>query len=250
MKTLNHAICSLFEVHQDDATLQRVVTPIEYTGTGDNVVVRVRIRDDGWQVDDNGEAAFFAGMAGGDIEAENLTRWLESGITAPAQYRADDESIVALINDENLIAPAIFRVAQAAQTLYALAVNRAERKAESTFKALLLETMTAAAQTLNLPLRRDVDLPNAGGLIADYVLDTPTPLIIIAASSTTRLLEAEIIYLQYQNNKTNGFVIAVAENQQAVGKAQFERANYYTNKTVSFNPSELPKLLQHSARLH
>jgi hypothetical protein len=250
MVTLNQSICALFQVHQDDETLQRVITPFEYTGMGDNVVVRVRKRMHGWQVDDNGEAAFFASMAGGDIEADGITRWLDDGITKPAQYNAEDESIVAEVDNEALIATAIFRVAQASQTLYALATNRAERQSTSDFKERLSETIVAAAEQLKMPLRRDVELSIAGNLTADYVIDAESPLIIIAASSATRLLEAELIYLQYQNTKEKCFVLAVAENQKSVGIKQFERANYYTDKTVSFNPSDLPKLIQSSAQIH
>jgi len=64
-------ICSLFNVLEDEGGVQRVITPIEYASTGDAVVVRVRPRSDGgFVVDENGEAALNASMAGGDIECD------------------------------------------------------------------------------------------------------------------------------------------------------------------------------------
>ena len=244
--SLNQAICSLFKVIQDEQGLQRIVTPFEYVGTGDSVVVRVRARGNSWQIDENGEAAFYASMNGGDIEKDNIIRWANDGLPTPAKYNADDETIIANVSDELQIAPAILRVAQAAQTLYSLATNRSERVVGD-FKERLTETILSIAATLDVKTNQDVILPNTGELVADFVIESPTPLIIIAATSTTRLLEAEIIHLQYQNTKTKGFVLAIAENQNTVGKKQFERANYYTGKTVSYNPSDLAMLIQRNA---
>ena len=61
-------------------------------------------------------------------------------------------------------------------------------------------------------------------------LTTPRPLIVIAASSAARLLEAEVIHMQYLYTQQPGFVLAIAESEQAVGKKQFKRANFYTGK--------------------
>ncbi|MDR5829774.1 hypothetical protein P9250_18020 [Caballeronia sp. LP006] len=80
-------------------------------------------------------------------------------------------------------------------------------------------------------------------MIADHVIDTPTPSIVIAATSAKRLLEGEIIHLQYRAQKMPGAVLAIAESQQAVGKIQFERANYYTWKTVVFDARNLRSLI-------
>jgi len=75
--TLKQSICALFEVHQDTSQLQRVVTPLEYPGTNDKVVVRVRERAGFYQIDENVEAALYASMLGGDTESETIERWTQ-----------------------------------------------------------------------------------------------------------------------------------------------------------------------------
>lgn len=44
---LKRAICSLFEVYADEDGVQRIVTPLEYPGSNDRIVVRVRQSGDG-----------------------------------------------------------------------------------------------------------------------------------------------------------------------------------------------------------
>jgi hypothetical protein len=75
------------------------------------------------------------------------------------------------------------------------------------------------------------------------VIETPTPSIIIAATSANRLLQGELIHMQYRAMHMPGHVLAIAENQQAVGKTEFERANYYTWKTVVFDARNLRSLI-------
>ena len=52
--------------------------------------------------------------------------------------------------------------------------------------------------------------------------------------------------MQYQMSRTPGFVLA--ESQKAVGIKQFNRANYYTGKTVAFNPLDFAQLLRAQVR--
>ena len=61
-------------------------------------------------------------------------------------------------------------------------------------------------------------------------------------------MEAEVIHMQYPMSRTPGFVLAVAESQKAVGIKQFNRANYYTGKTVAFNPLDFAQLLRAQVR--
>lgn len=240
---IKHAICALFEVHSDANGVQRIVTPLEYPGSGDRIVIRVRPHGRGFSLDENGEAALYASMAGGDTEADNVMRWAgELEHQSPARYDAEDESIRIYTEDQRLLAPYIFRVAEAAQQLFAISTSRTERQT-SDFKERVKSVVAETANKLSLPVKLDYDLPIAGGLMADYYIESSVPLIIIAATSTTRLLEAEVIHMQYRVNKMNGFVLAVAESQASVGKRQFERANYYTGKTVSFIPYDLEQLI-------
>jgi hypothetical protein len=235
-------------VHADEAGVQRIVTPLEYPGSGDQVVVRVRPRGEGFSVDDNGEAALYAGMAGGDIDSESVGRWAEEiERHSPARFDSEDELIKAYTDDARLTAPYVFRVAEAAQQLFAIATSRTERQVGD-FKQRLAQVMSRTAENLGVDLRSDVELPIAGGLIADHVIEDRTPLIVVAATNATRLLEAEIIHMQYRLAQMSGFVLAIAESQTAVGKRQFERANYYTGKTVTFSESDLPKLVETQLR--
>jgi hypothetical protein len=241
---LKKAICSLFEVHADESGVQRVVTPIEYPGSGDQIVVRVRPLDDGsgFQIDENGEAAFYAAMSGGDTESEAVLRWAgELSVHSPVEF-TDDERISVVCTNERLIAPYIFRVAEAAQQLHAIATARVDRQA-SDFKERIKQIVSEIAKETKLEMNSDVELPIAGGLKADHVLGGPKPIIIIAATSSTRLLEAEVIYMQYRQDNKPGYVLAVAESQSSVGKAQYERAAYYTDKAVIYNPDSFRKLV-------
>lgn len=245
---LKQAICSLFEVHDDANGVQRVVTPLEYPGSSDKVVVRVRPRDGYLQIDENGETALYASMHGGDITSEAVNRWAEELQNTSHIEFDDDEVIKAEIKDVRLISPYIFHVAAASQQLFALATSQKERN-PSDFKERLAEVVRAVCETLKMPVQHGVELPIAGGLEADHLigdLSDPEsiPLIVIAAPSATRLLEAEIIHLQYRNTQQRGFILAVAESEKLVGKKQFHRANYYTGKTVEFSAYDFGQLLR------
>ena len=242
-KNLKHAICSLFEVHEDAHGVQRVITPLEYPGSSDKVVVRVRPREGYFQIDENGEAALYASMQGGEIDSEAVARWSEDLQSTCGVSLENGEQLQAEVTDPQRVAPAIFHVAAAAQQMFALATSYKERAA-SDFKDRVAQVVIDVAKALALPLRSNVELPFAGNMVADHVIDHSTPLIIIAASSTTRLLEAEVIHMQYLYTKQPGFVLAIAESELAVGKKQFLRANFYTGKTVPFMPMELGQLMR------
>lgn len=240
---LKQKICSLFEVIEDEQGIQRVVTPLEFPLSGDRIVVRIRPHENEGQylLDENGDAAFYASMVGGDTTSDAVARWSEDlRFSSPVTFDEDKISVIA--SSEEHIAPYIFRVAEAAQQLFALSTSRVIRQA-SDFKARLAEVFEQAAREFDFIYDTDVELPIAGGMRADFVVKTNRPLIVIAANSLTRLLEAEIIHMQYQLSKRPGNVVAVAESQTAVGKKQFERANYFTDKTVSFDPSHMRQLL-------
>ena len=247
---LKRAICSLFEVHSDEGGVHRIIMPLEYPGSSDQIIVRVRPNTDGsgFSIDENGEAALYATLNGGDIETDSVARWAEDlKRTSPANY-GTDEIISAKASHEKLIAPYVFRVAEAAQQLHSLATSRPDRQA-SDFKERLADVIIVIAEKLGLNLESNVKLPIAGGLEADHVLGSSTaPLIIVAATSSTRLLEAEVIYMQYRAEQKAGYVLAVAESQFAVGKKQYERAAYYTSKTVIFDNDAFPRYLTDHAR--
>lgn len=250
---LKHAICGLFDVQVDEAGVLRVITPLEYPGSNDNIVVRVRPSNGAYQIDENGEASFYAVLAGGDPSSEGIERWALELEQSTKLSLSNDEMITALVKDPRLIAPYIFHVASASQQLYALATSHKERN-PSDFKDRLAKVVLEVCSALSLPVKHDVELPIPGGFIADYVIENPNnttqpPLIMIAATGATRLLEAELIHSQYRANKDHsGYILAVAENERAVGIKQFQRASYYTDKSVVFSPSDMGYLLRE--RLH
>lgn len=241
-RTIKQAICALFEVHADEGGVQRVVTPLQYSGSGDHIVVRVRANEHGFTVDENGESSLYASMADGDVELEAVQRWLADLPTYSPVSIDEDEVLRAHASDERLIPAYIFRVAEAAQSLYALATARQPRK-ESDFKKRVAEAVEAAAATFGFSYENDVMLPIAGDFKADHVISSSPPLIVIAATGIQRLLEAEIVHMRYQQEGLPGFVLATVESQRSVGAKQFERANYYTGKTVSFSPADFSSLL-------
>lgn len=240
-KPINSLICDLFEVHVD-GKVQCVIMPFTYVGTNDNVVIRVRDRNGYWQVDDNGDAALYASMQGGDTTTEAVTNYTETGM-CDGLILDDDEVIIATQKNDEHLATTVFNVAQAAQGLYAIATNK-KLRISSDFKALLSDAITHIAQLNQLPIDYDQEVKNTGGLYADFVLKGD--LYVIAATSTVRLLEAEILHMHLKTHNQKGFVLAIAENQKTVGVKQFERANYFTGKTVSYNPEMLPDLISHS----
>lgn len=241
---LKHAICALFEVHEDERGVQRIVTPLEYPGSHDQVVLRARPVGDHWRIDENGEAALYARMSGGDVESDSVQRWA-AGLEQSSHIDFDeDETLNTFVQDTRLLAPALFRVASAAQQLYALATAHKEREA-SDFKEQVAEIVTEVCKALNIPVQHNARLPISGDLEADHLIGhEDNPIIVISATSAKRLLEAEVIHMQYRYTKTPGFVLAVAESQKAVGVKQFNRANYYTGKTVQFSPIDFAQLLR------
>lgn len=241
---LKQAICALFEVVDDAHGVQRIITPLRYPGSNDNVVIRVRPRDESMQIDENGEAALYASMHGGDIDSEIIVRWAEELRATTSLDFTDDEVIKAEVRDLRMVAPSILHVAAASQQLFALATSHKER-ATSDFKERVAAIVQEVSAALSLPLQNNVELPIAGGLEADHLIGaTSNPVIVIAATSATRLLEAEVIHMQYRYTQQPGFVLAVAESDKIVGIKQFHRANYYTGKTVQFSPHDFGQLLR------
>ncbi len=57
---------------------------------------------------------------------------------------------------------------------------------------------------------------------------------IIAATTTLRLMEAEMIFFDCARRKEPAYVLALVEDARAIGFKQYTRANYYTDKTVEF----------------
>jgi len=248
LANIKHSLCALFDVTETADGGWCIVTPMQYSGSNDHVVIHIRSTVSGWAIHDNGDAVMNANLLGYDVRIEAVDRWCEEmKLYGPAKYDPDEEMVVAYTDNENLLAPYVFRVAEAAQQLFTIATQRPERR-PSMFKERVESVVESVAASLGKDVQHDVDLPIAGGLTADFVVDQEEPLIVIAATSVARLMEAELIFMQYRHQKMPGFILAVAESPNAVGRKQFDRANYYTGKTVSFDQNHLAELV--ASRLH
>ncbi len=241
---IQKTICSLFEVHEDEGGTQRVVTPMEYAGTGDKIVVRVRPRSFGYQIDENGEAAFYASLAGADLGSEAIVRWRDELQSQPPVTMDEEGTLMASTDRPELIAPYIFRVADAAQQLHTIATARQDRTADN-FKEVVAEAVHSIANQMGWKVTDSQSLPIAGDLVADHILDPEgaSPTIIISAPNAVRLLEAELIFQTYRQTKLPGKIIALSKSQEAVGKKQYERSAYYLDRSLIFNPHAVPQML-------
>ena len=83
-------------------------------------------------------------------------------------------------------------------------------------------------------MRRDVPADESQSILVDAYLVAPRPIMIIAATTTLRLMEAEMVFLDCSRRKEPAYVLALVEDARAIGIKQYTRANYYTDKTVEF----------------
>lgn len=244
LKSLKHSICQLFQVFPDEGGVYRVITPLEYPGTNHSVVIRIRRRGDFFQIDENGEAFFQAELAGGNTEATSVLRW-KGSVNELLPVTIDENDIIkALTHDSHAVPALIFRVAEAAQQVFAIATSFEERQSSAQFKELVGQAVEKACFQAEVNFQVDAVLPIAGEFTADYLIEAPArPLIVVAATGVQRLLEAELMHMQYRNENIAGFILAAVESQRQVGAKQFERANYYTDKTVTFHQNQFSSLV-------
>jgi hypothetical protein len=67
-------------------------------------------------------------MAGGDLESEVIARWADE-LSSTGSVTLQDGTLSANTTDQQLIAPLIFRMAEAAQQLHAISTSQAQRQA-------------------------------------------------------------------------------------------------------------------------
>ena len=92
----------------------------------------------------------------------------------------------------------------------------------------------------------DMKFPTLHNVIVDYKLqrNNSNPVYIIAASEKARLLEAELLGVQLQSQKSSAKIIAVVESQNKVSQTEFERASYFVDKALVFNKTQMPDMLK------
>jgi Domain of unknown function DUF1828 len=121
---IKQCICGLFEVTGTEDNGWCVVTPMQYTGSNDHVVVHIQQAANGWTLHDHGEAILNANLLGFDTATEALERWASDlNDHGPVCYAAETELLSASTNNHNLFAPYLFRVAEAALGLFTIATQ-------------------------------------------------------------------------------------------------------------------------------
>ena len=211
-----------------------VVTPFSYDD-GDAIVVFVRPQgDEEYVIDDNGEAATRLMFEGLDLEVGTIQSWLFNlsrlhGI----DWNKDSESL-STVCKKPLLERRILAIAEASAQMQALASLRRDYQ-KSNFKQAIINILQEIQLETRIEAKYNIPVDSAKQLFADaYFLSTP-PLIIIAANNAERLLEAELIWSNARRENDPSFVLAVVETTASVGARQFQRANYYTDKTVELS---------------
>lgn len=224
---LRKAMCGAFDVTEEGGVLL-VRTPFGLD-FNDDLVLRIRPVDRGFQVDDNGDTMLTLALSGSAPEADRV---LEAA--GDVEFDEEDGSLIARVENPVALGEAVFRVAGAALRVHSACRPR-ERTAASDLKSRVVELLSKVASETGVVLRLDEVVEEAGSLQADAVLGDDEPLIVIAAPSVERLMEAELLFLRRQISRRPGYVCAVVSSAAAIGRKHFTRANYYTDKTVEFD---------------
>lgn len=210
----------------------QLITPFHFDD-GDNVVIFARRLSQGWQLDDNGEALFRLAASGVDPESERVqTRIADLQSLLGVRCDQDGETLYSLA-DNGTIAERAFAVAEAASQLIALSCLRQTRQ-PSGFRERVMAIVEQVAESANITMRRDVAADESQSILVDAYLVVQRPVLVVAATSAQRLMEAEIIFLDCARRKEPVYVLALIEDVRAIGIKQYTRANYYTDKTVEF----------------
>ena len=220
-----------------------IITPWRYDD-GDHVVIYVTRHGRLWRLDDNGEAAFRLAGAGVDVDADRVQARASSlKHLLGVEWDSDEEQFSITVDSEEKIRQAALAVAEAAVQMMALAALRTERQS-SDFRERVIGIVEEVASSANIESRRNVPVDESGTLTVDLYLASQRPLMFIAATTPSRLMEAEIIWLDATRRGEDAYVLVAIENVRKVGLAQYTRANYYTDKTVEFTtPTALTDLI-------
>ena len=211
----------------------QLVTPFRFDD-GDNVVIFAHRLSQGWRLDDNGEALFRLATSGVDPESERVqARIADLQSLLGVQCDEDGETLYSLA-DNTTIAERAFAVAEAAAQLIALSCLRQQTRQPSGFREHVMDIVEQVAKSANVIMRRDVPADESQSILVDAYLATARPIMIIAATTPLRLMEAELIFLDCARRKEPTYVLALVEDARAIGIKQYTRANYYTDKTVEF----------------
>jgi len=244
---IKSSICALFEVQQDGETLV-VSTPLNISGR-DRIHVYVSPLGDGrWRLDDNGEVAFAAAMAGINTKTEQFQALVEASMFGGPPSILWDESDEALALDvgSEEIGMGCLALAHVASRLYLSAILPRKIKEKNDFRERILAIIDEVAEKSQIAIERDTPVTNEL-LVADCQLSTPIPTYIVVATSAIRLADAELMHSRLQNARKPGYVLAIVENIRSVGATHFTRATYLTDKTVEWDQGMFNALVQDRA---
>lgn len=226
------SICALFKVEEDDGVLA-IETPLRNLGD-DHIVVFASPSEDGkWRIDDNGDTAFSLSLAGYNIVNDRFDEVAQQCCMLPETLWDTEEQQFSMLVEAKDIGIASLLVATAASRLINAITSRKERK-KGDFKERLMAILDEITKETSLPATFDAAVD--GDLLrADCRIETPVPTYIIAATSSERLTEAELIHSRLRVAEQPGYVVAVVESVEEVGKKHYQRANYFTDKAIEYD---------------
>jgi len=228
-----------------------VRTPFRYQDN-DSVVLVMRQHDGGRVcVSDGGDAFERLSIEGIDVDNERVQRFLSDVATLHGVH-FDVDSLELTIQGALADAEeAVFSLAEVVLQVQALGVLRSTR-AESDFRDAVMGLLRETASDMGIEMRPDATVLPGNHFTVDALLLSERPLAVVIASTTNRLLEAELLWSNVQRHGDPTRVIAVIESQKAVGLKQAERANHFTDKTLSYRDYEegfKESLMTHVSRL-
>lgn len=106
------------------SSVMLVRTPLEYPGTNDSVVIRVRKTAEGWVMDDGGDAEWFVTTAGGNWRSTAVKNVMALCRLAFGVERQKEGKLVIRQMDEADIGRAVMQVAQTAISVFSAAMVR------------------------------------------------------------------------------------------------------------------------------
>lgn len=232
---IKNSICALFDVQQDGDTLV-VSTPLNTSGEDKVHIYITPTENNLWRIDDNGETAFAAAMAGVNTRTEQFKTAVEASIygSSPLLTWDDDDEFFSIVTNFHDIGVNCLALAHAASRLYLSTTTPKKIKEKSDFKERIVGIINSIAEETKLDIEIDTPVTN-DLLIADCRLDTPVPTYVVVATSAIRLGDAELMHSRLQLAQEPGYVLAVVEDVKSVGKSHYTRATYLTDKTVQWD---------------
>lgn len=233
--TLNFNIGPDFQIRPTTSGFL-VVTPWQYDD-GDAIVVYGDRQPDGrWCVHDSGEAALRLMFDSIDPDTTKVQTWLaEHALRVQWNEALNQLECIDLAESDRQAA--ILRIAQAAAQMQAMTALRLSRE-ESSFKNEVVAILQQVQHETGIDARYDVPLDTEKLFVADCLFLSVRPVAVLVASTTERLLEAELAWSHLRRLNDPTMVIAVIEDSAKISRKHKARADYLTDKTYLFRDFE------------